>query len=40
MLKTVFNNACCFVEACKMKLMRVKYLGFSLAIAVNYLQHR
>lgn len=37
MVKTVFNNACCFVEACKMKLMRAKYLGFSLVIVVNYL---
>lgn len=37
MVKTVFNNACCFEEACKMKLMRVKYLGFSLFIVVNYL---
>lgn len=37
MEKTVFNNACCFVEVCKVKLMRVKYLVFSIAVAVNYL---
>lgn len=40
MSKTVFNNACCFVETCKLKLMRVKYLGCSAVIVVNYLYYR
>lgn len=37
MVKTVFNTACCFVEERKTKLMRVKFLGFSVVIVVIYL---